>query len=48
MAENPAPKRDEGEDTDRERRTTTPPAQHHDDDDTRVAFTSWDAPLVPR
>lgn len=46
MAET-APKRDEGEDTDRERRTTTPPAQLHDDD-TRVLFTSWDAPLVPR
>jgi hypothetical protein len=47
MGESPAPKRDEGEDTDRERRTTTPPIGNNDDD-TRVAFTSWDAPLVPR
>ncbi|HEY1552548.1 MAG TPA: hypothetical protein VGG28_32190 [Kofleriaceae bacterium] len=47
MAEYPAPKRDEGEDTERERRTTTPPAGNQDDD-TRVAFTSWDAPLIPR
>jgi hypothetical protein len=47
MAENPAPKRGEGEDTDRERRTTTPPIGNNDDD-TRVLFTSWDAPLVPR
>jgi hypothetical protein len=47
MAESSAPKRDEAEDTDRERRTTTPPLNTTGDDDTRVTFTSWDAPLVP-
>jgi hypothetical protein len=43
MPETPVPERNE--DQDRGRTTTPPPLA--EEDDTRVAFTSWDLPLIP-
>jgi hypothetical protein len=46
MPETPAPERTDEVDHDRGRATTPPPLSSQEDD-TRVAFTSWDLPLIP-